>query len=351
MMPNPYQPPQHGPPSHAMAPKPPSASLELKLVLIGAPQMLRDGLTRLLFQDGWQLQWTGEWAGLATKGSKAGNFFLGGLAQYHELRFSFEALADGTTGLTLYRQGSGCMGGLLGAYKVRKAFRQISATVQSHYGQLGGAGRDAWPLSPYPGRGLGDGGAKKVQQRRRLARGIGIKPGIFSQIWRIARAVFTTRCANVSLLSALLLSSTSALWSSSAHADEPMTQLTTWTGSVDFFATGAPLAVDGPDQDVSWVDMLAQPASVTVSANDVPATATLKNAYLYWGGSIANDDCGGATIDDTVVFSAPGTAATSVTADVCYCSTAGALSYDMQLCRVEVSVAGNRTAGGRLQRR
>ena len=85
-----------------------------------------------------------------------------------------------------------------------------------------------------------------------------------------------------------------------AWADQPLTELGTWSGAIDFFSTGAPMAIDGPDADTTMVDTMAQPASVEVTDSEVPAAALVLAAYLYWGGSIVNDDCAGSTIDDTV---------------------------------------------------
>ena len=122
-----------------------------------------------------------------------------------------------------------------------------------------------------------------------------------------------------------------------ARADQPLTELSTWTGAIDFFSTGAPLAIDGNDPDSTMVDTMAQPATVSVNASEVPAGASLVAAYLYWGGSIVNDDCGGTTIDDTVDFTPPGGSISTVVADQCFCSDADAGSYDVQMCRKDVA--------------
>lgn len=116
-----------------------------------------------------------------------------------------------------------------------------------------------------------------------------------------------------------------------------MGQRYTFAGNADFFATGAAMAEDGPDGDATNVDTFVHPAITNVSANDVPQDANLRKAFLYWGGSITNDDCAGGTIDDTVTFTPPGEATGDVTADACYCSDAAAGSYDIQLCRADVT--------------
>ena len=123
-----------------------------------------------------------------------------------------------------------------------------------------------------------------------------------------------------------------------AHADEPLMQRFSYSGGVDFFATGAPMAIDGPDPDTTRVDLIAQPASVIVTTSDVPSTAILQQAFLYWGGSITDDGCMGNTIDDMVDFTPPSNATTPIIADVCYCSDANAVSYDIQVCRKDISL-------------
>lgn len=123
-----------------------------------------------------------------------------------------------------------------------------------------------------------------------------------------------------------------------ALADEPVVQRQTWSGHVGFFATGAPMAVDGPDGDTTNADTLAQPAHVDVGPPDVPAVGQVRAAFLYWGGSIAESAClNPAAVDSTVDFTAPGGVPTAVVADACFCSTAGALSYDVQACRADVT--------------
>jgi MYXO-CTERM domain-containing protein/uncharacterized repeat protein (TIGR01451 family) len=122
-----------------------------------------------------------------------------------------------------------------------------------------------------------------------------------------------------------------------ARAEEPVVKRYDFVGPIDFFATGAALAVDGPDADTTNVDMLVHPGITEVTARDVPIDAVLRKVLVYWGGSIANDDCGGTTIDDAVTFTPPGMPASEVIAEVCYCSDAAAAGYDMQLCRADVT--------------
>lgn len=129
-----------------------------------------------------------------------------------------------------------------------------------------------------------------------------------------------------------------ALTASSASADEPLTQRFTWDGTIDYFASGAALAEDGPDMDTTTVDRLLQPNSITITAADIPMTAGVRAAYLFWAGTINDqNDCSTTNnIDDTVALSTPGQPATQVTADVCYCAS-GAGSYDIQACRADIT--------------
>ncbi len=129
-----------------------------------------------------------------------------------------------------------------------------------------------------------------------------------------------------------------------AHAT-PLTQLQLWEGGMDYFCTGAPLAVDtSADTDTTRVDALSQPASVVVSTTDVPAAATLVAAYLYWAGTVAeqNDCASTVNIDDEVALTLPGaTMMQPVTADVCHClpgAPPSALNtYDLQACRADIT--------------
>lgn len=123
----------------------------------------------------------------------------------------------------------------------------------------------------------------------------------------------------------------------SARADEPIALREQLGGDVDFFATGAPMAVDGPDSDTTRVDMLVHPATTEITANDVPENAVVRRAFLYWGGSVENTDCSGGNIDEEVTFAPPGGEMMPVMADECYCSEAGAQSYDIQLCRTDIT--------------
>lgn len=127
-----------------------------------------------------------------------------------------------------------------------------------------------------------------------------------------------------------------------ARADEPLTLRESWSGKYSFFSTGAALAKDS-DMD-GKVDVLTQPATVKVTAEDLPPDPKLHRGYLYWGGTQLPTKCADkANLDDTVTFTPPGGIATAVKADVCYCSSS--LTYEMQLCRAEVTDVVDKVEG------
>lgn len=74
---------------------------------------------------------------MATQGDKTSAALLGALSPYHEVFFSLIANPDGSTGLVLYRTGSGCMGGLIGVFQVRKAFRETTERLEMGFSSMG----------------------------------------------------------------------------------------------------------------------------------------------------------------------------------------------------------------------
>ncbi|MGM0556103.1 MAG: MopE-related protein [Myxococcota bacterium] len=131
-----------------------------------------------------------------------------------------------------------------------------------------------------------------------------------------------------------------------AAADEPITQRAEWEGQLDFFMTGVNLAEDTDDDNK--VDASAQPASFEISSTAIPSGATLEQSYLYWGGKAnqSGSDCS-STVDDEVSLTFPSGATSSIVADICYCAEGGAQSYDMWVCRADVT-SQQSAAGGDL---
>lgn len=134
------------PAPHAIVRSPPTMvtlaphdpKLALRLTLRGEARALRAFFDRGLTQDGWKLHWGADgWSGIATKGDKTMYLLFGAFAQYYELRFAFQALPDGHVGLTIYRVGEGCMGGLWGMHKVAKQFRELTPRIRDGFDAQG----------------------------------------------------------------------------------------------------------------------------------------------------------------------------------------------------------------------
>ena len=134
----------------------------------------------------------------------------------------------------------------------------------------------------------------------------------------------------------VLVTCVGLLWSSVAHADEPFTLRDTWDGNIAHFLTGQTLAED-TDGD-GQVNGPNQPAIFDVTSADVPTTATLVAAYLYWGGTQnePTNACSSSP-DDTVTFGTADGGSHSVVADFCYCADGGSGSYDIQACNADVT--------------
>lgn len=135
-------------PPYAMAPPPPrpvDPELEVHLVVRGDPGSARYQLEHAMMTLGWRIQWGFDgWSGTASKGDKTLHMLFGVFAMYYEAQVHLRPLAPGVMGVTVYRVGTGCMGGLLGAMKVRAEFRRVGEylpQVFAHYGVLQQVGR------------------------------------------------------------------------------------------------------------------------------------------------------------------------------------------------------------------
>ena len=151
-----------------------------------------------------------------------------------------------------------------------------------------------------------------------------------------------SRAPQSPVMRATLATVIGVLLSCPALADTPVQARISYQRASDFFVTGAAMAED-TDGD-SNVDRIVDPAYAVVSTADIPGGVVLQQALLYWGGSIPDggNDCGpNAPIDEEVAVRPPGQGVSSVLADVCYCSAAGAGSYDVQACRADVTSLAN----------
>jgi len=142
-----------------------------------------------------------------------------------------------------------------------------------------------------------------------------------------------------------------AVWlmlvAAAGYADEPVSVRASYDGPVAHFLTGATLAADGSDGDSS-VDH-AVPAHIAVSSADVPATATLVAARLYWAGtqrqSSSSDPCTSSDPDSEVSLELPSGTAVDLDADDCYCADGGAGSYDIWACNIDLTTVVQNDGG------
>ena len=82
-------------------------------------------LAYLFGQQGFTLEWFDQGNGRATRGSEGANLALGALSQFYRIDFQILGLPDGGTAIRLYKMNSGWMGGVIGAHKVKKQYREI----------------------------------------------------------------------------------------------------------------------------------------------------------------------------------------------------------------------------------
>lgn len=122
-------------------------------------------------------------------------------------------------------------------------------------------------------------------------------------------AIMTTlgRPLAVVLGAAILLSSAPR---AEAICDQPgdpdcVDRFTSFTGTVDFFATGASFGVSNDPND-DRPDQLLEVSEVQVEAFRIPGRAKLVQAFLYYGGSLYLDGDGNDLPDESVSVRVPG---------------------------------------------
>lgn len=135
---------------------------------------------------------------------------------------------------------------------------------------------------------------------------------------------------------ALIMSAALAFGLRTASADEPASARATWDGHFDYVVTGASLAID-TDADGN-VDSLIQPKALPIPVSHWPAGTAAHKVYLYWGGTQTQPALGNPLVPDSVVMlGLPGGDSAEVRAQACYYSDGGAASYDVWVCRADVT--------------
>jgi hypothetical protein len=122
----------------------------------------------------------------------------------------------------------------------------------------------------------------------------------------------------------------------SASSATRIAQRGEWTGRFGAAVFGAALAEDtGGDGNV---DTPVDPATATVTGSEIPANSQLEAAWLYWGGSQAQAGAECTSVpDSSITLTPPSGSPDVVTAEECLCSDASVDTYDVHVCRAEVT--------------
>ena len=115
---------------------------QVDIAVAGNPALARDTVANALSTRGFTLAWSDDWNGVATKGSKTKQAWLGALALYLEVNINV-GVVNGTTVVRLSRPSTGISGGLVGRQKARAQFQSLTTEVT-------GVFRDHGVLLPPP---------------------------------------------------------------------------------------------------------------------------------------------------------------------------------------------------------
>jgi hypothetical protein len=98
------------------------------IAVTGSPAAARDTVAAALIARKFTVSWVDDWNGTATRGHKATQFFLGGLAPYFEVGLT---VFDGGTStiVRITRPSSGITGGLAGRMRVKKQYNSLCSEV------------------------------------------------------------------------------------------------------------------------------------------------------------------------------------------------------------------------------
>lgn len=106
-------------------------------ILVKAPlESVQSYVQQAFVANGFRVSWEGPQKGKAEKGSRGANIALGALAQYYAIDFGILPSSGGTA-LRLLQANSGYAGGLLGASRVKKQFKNLSASLATWFQQNG----------------------------------------------------------------------------------------------------------------------------------------------------------------------------------------------------------------------
>jgi hypothetical protein len=109
----------------------------VEFMLEGDPTRARATLQEALEARKFRVTWADDWTGVAERGSKIANVFLGALAQYFKVGVSVRSGEDGRSIGRLDRLSSGWMGGAIGAARTRKNLERLRDDLQATFQSAG----------------------------------------------------------------------------------------------------------------------------------------------------------------------------------------------------------------------
>lgn len=83
------------------------------------------------------LAWQDEWYGVAERGSKVANVFLGALAQYFKVGIRLMAAPEGVTVVRFEKLASGWLGGWIGAMRADNQMRTLRDDFAAAFDSMG----------------------------------------------------------------------------------------------------------------------------------------------------------------------------------------------------------------------
>lgn len=114
-------------------------SMDYTDIYVNAPiQNVQQMVQQVFHQNGFKIDWKGQYAGKAKKGSKGANVALGALASYYEIDFKIFAMKDQSVAVRLVKATSGLLfGGVVGAMKVKKQYKAVVDMLSNYFRSQG----------------------------------------------------------------------------------------------------------------------------------------------------------------------------------------------------------------------